>query len=521
MKVLLTSGDYGLGTSWYRATGPLSRLPIQIVRPTHPHSWELYAEVDVAFFQRPGTPDDVKAISMANKCRTPVWSDYDDDPFSIDETNPVYNYWKHDDKRAAIREALKLSDIVTVSTPHLKQSLLKEVPTADIRVVPNAQDDKLFSFEPYTGERNKIMVLRGGSTHSKDWEQWKEGILEILNRYPDWKLAVMGYHPEWLKEIPDSQLQLHEFLDVPTYFENLMHLRPMVGLVPLTGSEFNKSKSNIAAQEFTMAGAAVIASPLPEFKIPGVTLVDDPYYWFSTVVAQAQSLYETALEYVPRLSDVNELRMDVLEDLRVTPIAPIKREVRPATDIEFYNYGLARGLSQDNPDYQKLHSLLADWIVEKINPRTALELGSGTGTTLVELLNRGIMAYGIELNPYAVQYFKDYYPMYENQVTLGDITKEPIQTDTKGDLVYSLEVFEHITMPDEWWDTFLKDLSTKFRYFYFSSTPYYTNEEWDGWWGHRNIRKTSSWINLFEKNGWKFLENPKKITNWDLLFLAQ
>src|SRR5690606_16489316 len=120
---------------------------------------------------------------------------------------------------------------------------------------------------------------------------------EILNRYPDWKLAVMGYHPEWLKEIPDSQLQLHEFLDVPTYFENLMHLRPMVGLVPLTGSEFNKSKSNIAAQEFTMAGAAVIASPLPEFKIPGVltTTPEDFVYTFEEVLRDPTYCYHKAI----------------------------------------------------------------------------------------------------------------------------------------------------------------------------------------------------------------------------------
>lgn len=522
MKVLVVPSDPTLATSWYRATGPFSRLPIEIVKADK-FSWETLAGIDVLFIQRPATPTEINIIAEAKKYNVPILLDYDDDPTSLDPSNPVYDIWKHDDKQACVKEALKLADIVMVSTPHLKGVLQDLVPTADIRVVPNAQDDKLFSFEPYHGERNKIMVLRGGSSHSKDWGQWKEGILEILNRYPDWKLAVMGYHPEWLKEISDSQLQLHQFSNIPSYFTDLMKLRPMIGLAPLVDNKFNRSKSNIAAQEFTMAGAAVIASPLPEFKIPGVTLTDDPYYWFSTVVAQAQILYERALEYIPRLSDVNEIRMDILEELtnRRSLYSPNHSIKPPATDQEFHDHCLAYGHTQDYPAFSKAQGNLVEWLIKTVEPRTALELGAGSGGTLIEFLNRGVMAYGVEINPVAVEYFKDHHPMYANQMFLADITKEDIGADTKGDLVYSIEVFEHIDMPEEWWGEFLRDLSTKFKHFYFSSTPYYTNEETDKWWGHRNIRKTSSWIKLFEDNGWKLVSNPKALTEWDLLFLAQ
>jgi hypothetical protein len=42
--------------------------------------------------------------------------------------------------------------------------------------------------------------------------------------------------------------------------------------VPLVDNEFNRAKSNIAWLEGTWAGAKTIASDLPEFNKPGVTV---------------------------------------------------------------------------------------------------------------------------------------------------------------------------------------------------------------------------------------------------------
>lgn len=522
MKVLVVPSDKCFGTSWYRAA-PFTRLPIEVVKPDGGQfSWETLNGIDVLFVQRPATPNEILMIEQAKKYNVPVLLDYDDDPTCLLPSNPVYEIWNRDDKQACVKEALKLADITMVSTLHLKQSLLEVCPTADIRVVSNAQDDKLFSFEPFKGERNKIIAMRGGSSHSEDWGIYKDGILEILEKYPDYKLAVMGYHPEWMKVIPDSQLRLYEFSDIPTYFSDLMLLRPQVALVPLADNKFNRSKSNIGWQEFTMAGAAVIASRLPEFDLPGVWVADpnELMKGFEFTLKYSQDCYEVALGQVPKLSEVNELRLDILEELIFDkPLyAPNIQPKVTATDLEFHNYTLAYGATQDHPHYRKAHSNLAQWLIDTVSPKTALEIGCGTGGTLVELLKQGVMAYGLEINPHAVQYFKDNHPMYEHQIFETDITKEPLETDSVGDLAYSIEVFEHINMPEEWWDQYLTDLSSKFKYFYFSSTPYYKNENWDHWWSHINIRKVSSWKALFERNGWKFLSNPKVLTNWDLLF---
>jgi hypothetical protein len=85
----------------------------------------------------------------------------------------------------------------------------------------------------------------------------------------------------------------------------------------------------------------------------------------------------------------------------------------------------------------------------------------------------------------------------------------------------SIEVFEHINMPEEWWISFLTDLSTKFRYFYFTSTPYSDPEAFMSFWHHVAVKRTTDWIKMFKATGWQFVSNPKVITSWDCFFKSK
>ena len=421
-RVLVVPSDPTYGTSWYRAA-PFKRLPIEVVNPMGGRfSWETLNGVDVLFVQRPATPHEIMMIEQAKKYNVPVLLDYDDLPTSLNPENPVYDIWNRDDKQACVREALRLADVVMVSTQHLKDSLLEEVPAANIRVVPNAQDDKLFSFEPYNGPREKIIAIRGGGSHSVDWGLYKDGIIEILEKYPDYKLAVLGYHPEWMRVIQDSQLRLYEFSDIPTYLSDLMLLRPQIALVPLADNKFNNSKSNIGWQEFTMAGATVIASPLPEFMQPGVVVStpDQLLTKFELALKHPEVFYAQSINAVPKLSEVNEERMDILEELVASKkrYAPKILPKRTASELEFHNHNLAYGNSSDDLHYQTVHARLAEWLIDTLKIKNALELGCGSGGTLLELLKRDVMAYGIEINPHAYQYFKVRHPLYESQIVL-------------------------------------------------------------------------------------------------------
>lgn len=511
------------GTSFYRAYGPLCRLKgVELVPFNGRTDWPNLLDIDLAFVQRPNTQDAARSIAEIKKLNIPVVIDYDDDLFNVDPSNPVYDIHESDDKKEAARECIRLADVVFASTNGLRDVLLEEVPQANVVVIGNAVDDYLFHVEPSFHERNNIIVMRGSSSHSIDWTPYAGEIIQLMKDLPDYKLAVMGYHPDWLREIPDSQLMMFQFQDIPTYFQSLMELRPKLGIVPLADTKFNNSKSNIAWQEFTLAGAAVMSSYVGEFTQVGLPSFEDNLRECAKNVLNDHHLYYnwSSVKCLPRLSQKNEQRREIFEQL-ISDRQKIKPLIKPkltATSEEFHKHEQAYGYTQDHKGYRELTEVFARWVLETLNPKTALELGCGTGGNMVALLSKGVMVRGLDYNEHSVKYFQERHPMYESLAQVADLTKEPLELDVPVDLMYSIEVFEHIKQPEEWWNQFISGLAKQTKNFYFSSTPYYSTEFFDHYWGHINIRKRSEWINLFERNGFKFVSNPKISTKWDLLF---
>lgn len=520
------------GTAYYRSY-PWKRVSgIELVPANSGKkevTWTDLYDIDICFFQRPASTTEVRLIDYCKKFNKKIICDYDDYTLEIvNPTNPAAPYYDRDSIRAATKECIRMADVVTVSTEGLRTTLLDHVPTANIVVVPNAIDDKMFDFSPVTLERNNIIAMRGGSSHKLDWEAYKPGILELLSKFPDHKLAVMGYHPDWLKEVPSNQILYYEFSNIPTYFETLMNLRPKVVIVPLTDDKFNRCKSAINLYEGVISGAVVCSTKLPEFQKYGSEWFTGSVSSFvktiSDVLAMNHSDFDWLYKYqwskVPRLSDINEIRKDIVEGLLVDQkkYRPVMPEIKIATSEEFHTYELSRGWNQEDIFYDQAHQRFADWVVKIVNPKTSVEYGAGNGGSLLHLLRAGVMAYGLEISPIAVEYFQEHHPMYANQIKLADITKETVELDEPSDFGYSIEVFEHINESDEFWNKFISDLSTKYKKFYFSSTPYHTTQTWDTFWGHCNIRRTSDWVKLFEANGWKFLFHPGILTDWDCLF---
>jgi len=531
MRILLHCPDKSDGTSLVRGYGPYSKLKVDLVEAPEKKliNWTHLNNVDVVIFQRPASQLDVLQIETCKRFNKPVIIDYDDNSWEVDETNPAADFFKREAIYAAVRECVNLADIVTVSTHGLKEAVLEQCPNADVRVVPNAIDDGIFSFEPSFITRNKTILMRGAGSHKKDWEMYKEGVLKILENHPDYTLSVMGFHPEWLRQIPENQIRYYRFTDLPTYFHTLMDIRPEIMIVPLEHTKFNLSKSAIALFEGVLAGAAVLATNLPEF----IDYRAIPFNSNESLVSLAGELltdkelqedtYLKQLSCIPKLSEVNELRLDILEEIvtqteKYSPKPPVHKT---ATDYEFYQYTLAHGHTSEDPVYQKSHEELATYLINTIRPKVAVEYGCGAGGTILELLKKGVVAKGLELNPYAVNHFKEHYPMYENMIHQVDFTKEPIELSEVTDLGISIECFEHVSMPEDWWDTFIGDLATKYRYFYFTSTPYSDTESFESFWGHINVRRTTAWIDLFTRNGWEFKGNPRALVSWDCLFKSK
>lgn len=174
----------------------------------------------------------------------------------------------------------------------------------------------------------------------------------------------------------------------------------------------------------------------------------------------------------------------------------------PATDKEFFDYELSIGVTPENPDYFNLMNGVANII--KNYSRNIIEIGSGMGTLGECLIHKGCDYYGIEPN----KFHRDF--AYSRGIVLNDLGNYPNHCQ----MIVSIEVFEHLT--DEQIRNYLSTI--KCQYFYFSSTPYRTTDEFDAWWGHINLKSEEEWINLFAEFGFKLDKKLTIPTEWSLLF---
>ena len=173
-----------------------------------------------------------------------------------------------------------------------------------------------------------------------------------------------------------------------------------------------------------------------------------------------------------------------------------------ATDKEFFDYELSIGVTPENPDYFNLMNGVANII--KNYSRNIIEIGAGMGTLGECLIHKGCDYYGIEPN----KFHRDF--AYSRGILLNDLDNYPNHCQ----MIVSIEVFEHLT--DEQIRDYLSTIEC--QYFYFSSTPYTTTDEFDKWWGHINIKSEEEWIEFFAEFGFELDKKLTIPTEWSLLF---
>jgi len=173
-----------------------------------------------------------------------------------------------------------------------------------------------------------------------------------------------------------------------------------------------------------------------------------------------------------------------------------------ATEKEFFDHELSIGVTPENPEYFELMDRTANII--KNYARNVIEIGAGMGTLGECLEHKGIDYYGIEPNRYHKAFAK------KRGQLLHGLKNYPNQCD----LIVTIEVFEHLT--DEQINEYLENIEAK--YLLLSSTPYTTNEEFDAWWGHINIKSTDQWIEFMAEYGYSLEKRLTIPTDWTLLF---
>lgn len=314
--------------SFYRGFGPLSHIAREkegyAIQNVQDVNWASLCQADLMHIPRPYNETLLSAISIAKSNRKPIWVDYDDNLFCIPKSNP--NYKAFSNKESEIAECVGLSTVVTVSTEALKKTF--STFHQDVRIIPNAYDDYSFGELPeFNPNKQKLVVWRGSPTHDDDLLMAESGIIEVVNSdsFKDWKILFLGYNPIYItSKLKPERVLFKPASDIMEYMAHLKSLNAALMIVPLVDTEFNRAKSNIAWIEATYAGMATLATPLPEFRKPGVIPAEsfgNDFKWTIQAINHTPEVisakWSESYSYIKNnlyLSRVNKLREEIIDE---------------------------------------------------------------------------------------------------------------------------------------------------------------------------------------------------------------
>lgn len=275
MKIF-AAHDGGSGCAYYRVISPLTELAKhdgfevtfasglqadRLGRPTGGVHLKDMAGFDVIIGQRFNSH---AGLQVWRRARTPysrLVYETDDDVFSVNMENwAAYHLYQRGEIRDAVAHCAEVSDLVTVSTPHLAEVMREHTGNPAVRVLPNYIPELALTLERKPRDRPCI-GWAGGASHGRDVHLMIPSARRFLKRFPGWDMVFAGtdYTPS-LKVSPDRASYsgwAHITTDPAAYYQSIEF---DVGLAPLLENEFARSKSGIKAIEYMSQGIPVVAS---------------------------------------------------------------------------------------------------------------------------------------------------------------------------------------------------------------------------------------------------------------------
>jgi hypothetical protein len=163
-----------------------------------------------------------------------------------------------------------------------------------------------------------------------------------------------------------------------------------------------------------------------------------------------------------------------------------------------------------NAEWSAFFTDMADAIIRRINPKTALDVGCAMGMLVEAFRDRGVEACGLDLSEYAIGQVREDIRPYCRVATLLD----PIPDHY--DLIISIEVLEHIE--PRLAEKAISNLTAAGQDILFSSTPFDYKEG-----SHFNTQSPEYWADLFAGQGF-FRDidfDASFITPWAIRFLRK
>ncbi len=230
-----------------------------------------------------------------------VLLDLDDDLFNIDPYNEAYGVYgtkevKHNNEWLwkdglnmdistnkkevdLLKKFLKRADIVSVSTPRLKESLSKY--NDNIIVNYNSIDKRDWLVRDFVKKEDEIRIgWTGGASHYKDWLTIQKDLLKVMKDFPQVKLVIGGTVFDGVfKDIDPSRIEKYDWVSPSAHGFRTALMNLDIAIVPLEESTFNANKSCIKFYEFSSLKVPTICSAVPPYsdEVPIELLFDKLY----------------------------------------------------------------------------------------------------------------------------------------------------------------------------------------------------------------------------------------------------
>ena len=337
-NIMVNIPNPGDATSFYRGMGPLAEMrrlePMLNLSFTNEWNWATINMSDGVLMQRPFQNGHLTIAQITKAQNKPLWVDYDDDLFNVPTDNPAHSLYLDENIKKNIAKIIALADVVTVTTPKLKEQFEKGTRplNKNIQVIPNAFDEKMFWYREEgnaLASRNKVVMWRGSITHTRDVMSYAQQIIETSKekKFSEWVWRFIGDNLWFVTDyMNQKQVVWSKSIDPIEYHQHIYDIAPSIIIVPLHESDFNKSKSNIAWIEGTFAGALCIAPDWEEWRRPGVITYTDQKSFGDVLTGALTGRYDIAhqvdqsWQYIKKeltLEKWAKARIQILRDIHV------------------------------------------------------------------------------------------------------------------------------------------------------------------------------------------------------------
>lgn len=285
MRVMVWPAGIDDGCSWYRLLCPAKALQdqgfdvvVDYVGPrclwdrkwtgAHPPQevglvgLDKKPDADVIVLQRPGRRYWAQMIPMLQEMGIRVVVDVDDnfdrihrDHAAYEGYNPKRNQWHN---RDWIREACRAADLVTVTTPALRDHYGRG---RSCQVIPNYVPESYLWIRRV--EKRQAVGWAGSiSSHPHDLDVTRGSIARALAE-TDWGFHVVGDVRGVQKALGLAEEPTHTGkVKLADWARRVAELG--IGIVPLEDSAFNHAKSALKMAEMASVGVPVVASATPD-----------------------------------------------------------------------------------------------------------------------------------------------------------------------------------------------------------------------------------------------------------------